>query len=162
MQQTNGPIIGAETRNKSRTRDISTKLHPKVLQTHEKLIGSFLRLSPGNKSTVLMNKYVQTIKLTANLKYNLAWTYGFFMFEIPRHMNENEALDAAVNALVCAHSNFCTRSEVSAETLRSYSHALRSLRKSLDNSNTASAPETLCAIMLLLICQVSDKYPDKK
>lgn len=71
-------------------------------------------------------------------------------------MNENEALDTAVNALICAHSNFCARSEVSVETLSSYSRALRSLRYCLDDPDKASTSETLCAVMLLLICQVSD------
>ena len=79
------------------------------------------------------------------------------MFEIPRRMNENEALDAAVNALVCSHSNFCARKAVSVETLSSYSHALRSLRHCLDDPGKASQTETLCAVMLLLICQVGVK-----
>lgn len=79
------------------------------------------------------------------------------MFEIPRRMNENEALDTAVNALICSHSNFCARQAVSAETLSSYSRALRSLRYCLDDPGKASQTETLCAVMLLLICQVGGK-----
>lgn len=102
---------------------------------------------------MLTSQLIQAIKLTTNLKYNPAWAYGFFMFEIPRRMNENEALDTAVNALVCSHSNFCARKEVSVETLRSYSRALRSLRNCLDDPDKASQTETLCAVMLLLICQ---------
>lgn len=70
-------------------------------------------------------------------------------------MNENEALDTAVNALVCAHSDFCARKEVSVETLSSYSRALRTLRNCLDDPDIASQAETMCAVMLLLICQVS-------
>ncbi|EED17351.1 conserved hypothetical protein [Talaromyces stipitatus ATCC 10500] len=123
------------------------------LQVKADVIASLPRLPPSNKITILTSKYVQATKLTTNLKYNLAWAYGFFMFEILRHMNENEALDSAVDALVCAHTNFCTRSDISVETLSSYSRALRSLRKCLDDPTKAGTSETLCAVMLLLICQ---------
>lgn len=138
----------------SRSKDLSTT---NIFHTEADLIASFLRLPPSNETTMLTSQYIQAIKLTTNLRYNLAWAYGFFMFEIPRRMNENEALDTAVNALICSHSNFCSRKEVSVETLSSYSRALRSLRNCLDDPDKASQTETLCAVMLLLICQVGRK-----
>ncbi|KAE8553763.1 hypothetical protein TMatcc_006783 [Talaromyces marneffei ATCC 18224] len=139
----------------SQTKGLSTTTtsQSNKVKNEADLITFFLRLPPSNKTTILTSQFIQAIKLTTNLKYNLAWAYGFFLFEIPRRMNENEALDTAVNALICAHSNFCAGSGVSVKTLSSYSRALRSLRNCLDDREKASTSETLCAVMLLLICQ---------
>lgn len=156
--QSQQAFVTARTKKtNSRAKSLPTTSQPKTLHTEADLIASFLRLPPSNKITILTSQYVQAIKLTTNLKYNLAWAYGFFMFEIPRRMNENEALDTAVNALICSHSNFCASKEVSVETLSSYARALRSLRHCLDDPDKASQTETLCAVMLLLICQVGGR-----
>ncbi|KAF3406973.1 hypothetical protein DPV78_001789 [Talaromyces pinophilus] len=147
-------FVTAKTKKtNARNKDLSTTQQSKAFHIEADLITPFLRLPPSNKTTILTSQYIQAIKLTTDLRYNLAWAYGFFMFEIPRRMNENEALDTAVNALICSHTNFCSRKEVSVETLSSYSRALRSLRNCLDDPDKASQTETLCAVMLLLICQ---------
>ncbi|RAO68997.1 uncharacterized protein BHQ10_005009 [Talaromyces amestolkiae] len=146
-------VVARTKKTNSQTKALSTTSQPNPFCNEADMVASFLRLPPSSKTTILTSQYVQAIQLTTNLKYNLAWAYGFFMFEIPRRMNENEALDTAVNALICSHSNFCARQAVSAETLSSYSRALRSLRHCLDDPGKASQTETLCAVMLLLICQ---------
>lgn len=111
--------------------------------------------SPSNPVTLLANSFIDTIKLTTGVRYNLAWTYGAFFNDIPQRLGYNEALDTSVYALLSAHSNFCSRVRMSEETLNRYSRALGKLRVYLDDPVKAHASETLCATMLLLITQVS-------
>lgn len=105
--------------------------------------------------TVLAHAFVKSIKLSADLRYNLTWAYGGFLEDIPRRLGTSEALDASVDAVVTAHSHFSVHKSVSVEALKKYSHALSKLRTYLDDPPKARAPETLCAVMILLICQVS-------
>ncbi|CAG8056104.1 unnamed protein product [Penicillium nalgiovense] len=76
-----------------------------------------------------------------------------FVEDVPRRLGSNEALDRAADALITAHASFCTRQPVRAEALAKYSHALKTLRVYLDDPLQASASSTLCAVMILLICQ---------
>lgn len=124
-------------------------------------------LPPCNEASAVASKYIRKIQWTNTLNYNLAWTYGFFMFDIPQRLNINEALDSAVIALNCAHDDYCTRSQLSRSTLSiktlgSYSRALASLRNCLDDPAKATSSETLCAVMILLICQVRRILPNKE
>lgn len=75
------------------------------------------------------------------------------MEEIPRRLGHNAALDFAVDALTNAYVGFCTHQKVSIETLAKYSKALKTLVVYLDNPAQASSSETLCAVMVLLLCQ---------
>jgi hypothetical protein len=93
------------------------------------------------------------MKLTTDLKYNLAWTYGDYLEEIPRRLGKNDALDAATDALVSAHSSFCVDRTISIQALKMYSRALNTLVLYLDDPIKAQSPETLCAVSLLLTCQ---------
>jgi hypothetical protein len=111
--------------------------------------------SPSNNLTVLAHAFVNAIKLTTNLKYNLAWAYGLYLEEIPARLGLNEALDASADALICAHQSFCVYRTSSGEALMKYCRALSKLRNCLDDPVKASTSETLCAVSLLLICQVS-------
>ncbi|CAI7564620.1 unnamed protein product [Penicillium crustosum] len=81
------------------------------------------------------------------------WSFGLFLEDIPRRLGSNEALDRAVDAVTTAHAGFCTRQPVSTEALAKYSCALKTLRVYLDNPLQASASSTLCAVMILLVCQ---------
>ena len=109
--------------------------------------------------TVLTNALIGKLNASDDLAYHLGWTYGDFLEDIPRRIGTNEALDAAVASLVTAHSYFGSRRSMNnitlpdAKTLQKYSHALTALRIYLDNPARARETETLCAVMLLLICQ---------
>ncbi|KAI6913145.1 hypothetical protein KC318_g1536 [Hortaea werneckii] len=100
-----------------------------------------------------LSAYLSTIKPSVNFRQNLAWNYGAFLEEIPQRLGKNKALDAAVAALVSAHSNVCCKRKATPQTLVKYSLALEALKSSLDCVHEASSSETLCAIMVLLICQ---------
>lgn len=114
-------------------------------------------LPPSNELTFLTSVFVQTLKPSTDLRYNLVWNYGGFLAEVPQRLGANEALDASVYAVCAAHSSFCLYKDISVEALTKYSHALRMLRVCLDDPVKASTPETLCAVLMLLICQVSNR-----
>ncbi|CAG7984541.1 unnamed protein product [Penicillium olsonii] len=111
------------------------------------------RACPGNKTTFLTGSFVGAIKRTNDLRYNLWWSFGIFLEEVPRRIGSNEALDRAVDALAASHASFCSRRSISVEALSKYSSALRTLRVYLDDSIQATSSNTLCAVMVLLLCQ---------
>lgn len=92
--------------------------------------------------------------------------YGDFVNDVPSRLGANAALDAVAALFINAHSEVCTGSrQVSVRTISLYSTALASLRTSLGSYESASSTETLCAITLLLLCQVStsqDNVPSKQ
>lgn len=89
------------------------------------------------------------------MRFNLFWNYGGYMRDIPQRLGYNEALDAAVEAMTSAHLDICAGGAIiTHRTLSLYTEALGALRVCLDNVDKARSPETLCAVMLLLNCQV--------
>ncbi|KAJ5940143.1 transcriptional regulator family: Fungal Specific TF, partial [Penicillium verrucosum] len=110
------------------------------------------RTYPGNSMTSLMNKFVGAIKRSTDFRYNMWWSFGMFLEDVPRRLGSNEALDRAVDAVTTAHAGFCTRQPVSTEALAKYSYALKTLRVYLDDPLQATASSTLCAVMILLVC----------
>ncbi|KAH8701567.1 hypothetical protein BGW36DRAFT_371117 [Talaromyces proteolyticus] len=108
---------------------------------------------PSNELTFLTSIFIQAFKPSTDLRYNLIWNYGGFIADIPQRLGINEALDGAVYAVTAAHSSFCLYKDISIEALSRYSRALQMLRLCLDDPIKAATSETLCAVMLLLICQ---------
>lgn len=94
------------------------------------------------------------------VRFNLAWTYGDIFQDLPQRLGRNKALDASIAALTSAHTDFCTnRQELSPQTLQAHGLALSNVRICLSDPEVAAMPETLCAVYLLLICQVSLPIP---
>jgi hypothetical protein len=116
---------------------------------------------PSNDLTSLAHAFVYTMKASTDLKYNLSWAYGGFLEDVPRRLGTNEALDTSADALVTAHSSFCAHRTVSVAALTKYSRALNMLRIYLDDPVKACTSDTLCAVALLLICQVSTRFCKK-
>lgn len=111
--------------------------------------------SPCNAQTLLTNALIDKLKPSADLRYHLSWTYGGYLEDIPKRLGRSDALDAAVDALVYAHSHYASgRKELCPEVLRRYSHAIATLRISLDDPLQARTANTLCAVTLLLLCHV--------
>ncbi|KAJ5129600.1 uncharacterized protein N7515_005639 [Penicillium bovifimosum] len=111
------------------------------------------RACPATYITLLTNSFVGIIKRSTDLRFNLWWSFGIFLEEVPRRLGSNEALDRAVDAVTTAHADFCTHRQASVQALSKYSHALTTLRLYLDDPLQASASDTLCAVMILLVCQ---------
>jgi len=113
--------------------------------------------SPSNELTRLVDAFTERLHLFSDLRYSLTWAYGGFLADVPRRLGQNEALDAAASALLTSHLRFLTpMDKVTSQALSQYSHTLNALRTCLDDPIEACTANTLCAVMILLICQVSN------
>lgn len=116
-----------------------------------------IHTSPTNILTTLISSFAYSID-THNMdtRHNLAWNFGDFIYDVPRWLGSNAALDAAADALVASHSHFCrTRySNANELCLEKYSRALRALRITLSTMEQACEPATLCAIMIIMMTEV--------
>lgn len=108
--------------------------------------------SPSNESTILAGALVSALDVK-DLRYDLT-TYGVFVLDLPRRLGTNKALDAAAEALAVSHPSLYTGKQ-RPEMLATYLNALKELRISLSNPNKLQITDTLCAIYLIIICQVS-------
>ncbi|KAI9842413.1 MAG: hypothetical protein M1837_007158 [Sclerophora amabilis] len=106
--------------------------------------------------TKLASALVNRIDPTTDIRYQLVWNFGGYLAYIPSRLGTNPALDAASDALVAAHTSYCSSAHLlpECEHLVKYSHALNVLRDALEDPVKAHSSETLCAIMLLMIVQV--------
>lgn len=109
---------------------------------------------PSNELTRLTSAFVKTIKRSTDLRYNLWWSFGSYLEDVPGRLGTSEALDRAVDALTTLHMDFCTRRQASVEALAKYAQALRTMRVHLDDKVHAQSSNTLCAVMVLLVCQI--------
>ncbi|KAK5279804.1 hypothetical protein LTR20_000054 [Exophiala xenobiotica] len=108
----------------------------------------------ANQHTALVRSFVDKIKPSVGVKYNLAWTYGDYLNDIPARLGTNEALDAATSTFVATFQRFSNPEIADThDVLEQYGLALASLRKCLSDTVKAKAPETLCAVLLLMNCQ---------
>ncbi|GLI76182.1 hypothetical protein PoHVEF18_004453 [Penicillium ochrochloron] len=113
----------------------------------------FIHAKPSNSTTRLAEAFTQAIKRSTDIRYNLGWSFGIFLEDVPRRLGTNDALDRAVDAVTSAHTDFCNRQPGSVQALTKYSAALRTLRVYLDDPVHAQETNTLAAVMVLLICQ---------
>lgn len=82
--------------------------------------------------------------------------FGGFLSDVPRRLGVNAALDAATDAFVIAANNFrAGRRGPDEMVLKKHANAIHALRTCLDHPPTAHASETLCAIQMIMIYQVS-------
>ena len=104
----------------------------------------------------LASAFIGRIDPTIEIRYQLLWNFGGYLGDIPRRLGTNQALDAASDALVTAHTNFCSNGYFipQSDVITKYSEALNALRDTLDDPDKAHSSETLCAIMVLMIVQV--------
>ena len=118
---------------------------------------SIVTISASN-TTKLASQLIERIKPGLDIRFHLAWTYGGYLEDIPRRLGINQALDTATEVLVAIHARFREGSQdATAEILSKYGHALTILRRYLNDPCYVYTPETLCAVQLLLICQVRDE-----
>lgn len=120
-----------------------------------------VRVRPGLncEQSRLAISVIDKIKPTVGIRYNLAWTYGDYLNDLPRRLGTNVALDSATEAFLLAVKRSMNRQEVAAPiVLERYGVALTALRNCLDDPVKAREPETLGAILLLMNCQVSTHF----
>ncbi|KAG0158213.1 hypothetical protein PDIDSM_5726 [Penicillium digitatum] len=102
---------------------------------------------PSNNMTSLTNSFVSAINRSTDLRYNMWWSFGLFLEDVPRRLGSNEALDRAVDALTTAHAGFCTRQPVPAAALVKFSHALKILGVYLDDPIQARDAQGAASIL---------------
>jgi len=111
---------------------------------------------PPNQATQDLSNLISTLQVT-DVRFDLRICGPFFP-EIPRRLGRSQALDASVRALVLAFPSVYTH-QYTTDMYKSYGEALRHLRTALADASTASSPDTLCAVYLIMICQVSIAFP---
>lgn len=103
---------------------------------------------------------VNTIDPSLDISVQLAGNLCGFLHLVPSRLGTNKALDAATDALVTAYTNYRSgHRKADNIVLCKHSRALNELSSCLNDPVTAYSSETLCAIMLLLTCQVFDDLP---
>lgn len=119
-----------------------------------------LHHTPVNSTTKLSSAFIGSVSLTIDIKYSLLGNFGIYLVEVPRRLGINPALDAASDSLVAAHANLCSNGRFVPQhgVMLKYSKALSALRDALNDPDTAQTPETLCAIMILMIVQVGSSF----
>lgn len=113
-----------------------------------------INVIPSNRYSRLVDSFLDKLNPELGVQYHLAWTFGDYVAEVPCRLGTNPALDAAAEAVVVSYSTFTDRPNRRGLVLWKYNDAISKLRMCLDDPTLASSPETLCAVMLLLICQV--------
>lgn len=114
--------------------------------------GLFQSRALGSELTTLANGFRSALAVT-EIGFDLS-IYGDFLNDIPRRLGRNEALDASVRAMTTALPSVRTRQQ-SPGVFKSYVAALRCLQDTLRDPVKARSPETLCAVYLVMICQVN-------
>ncbi|KAL9035791.1 MAG: hypothetical protein Q9214_006428, partial [Letrouitia sp. 1 TL-2023] len=113
-----------------------------------------VRAPPSNELARLAQAFVSQISLSIDIGHQLAGNFGGFLLEVPRRIGTNEALDAAADTLITAHTRYCIgQLNPNTETLVKHSRALNALRRYLNDPAKARSSETLCSVMLLSICE---------
>jgi hypothetical protein len=113
---------------------------------------SIVPFGPSSKVSMTTSNLISILQVK-DTRFNLG-IYGKFVDQIPHRLGINKALDAAATAFTAALPYVYTH-EYSADMFSSYAGALKATRVSLSNPEEAQTPETLCAIYLLMVCQVN-------
>lgn len=111
---------------------------------------------PSNAMTKLTLALIDKANLRTDVRYDIVPNFGPFLVLVPCRLGTNPAMDAASDALVAAHTSFCSAniSWDKTEVFTKYSYALKALRETLSDPSLARSSETLGAIWLLMIVQV--------
>lgn len=113
----------------------------------------------SNEIETLAAALVAVVQPSTNVRWNVAWTYGDFLLDVPKRLGTNKALDAAVKSLLSAYTDMCVdKTRVSSKTLTLYGKAVSSLRSCLDDAETASTTETLSAVYMIIVQQASAQH----
>jgi hypothetical protein len=113
--------------------------------------------TPCNKTNRLQQALVTRLHHSSDIGYNIAFRWGTFLVEVPKRLGSNNALDTATVALLARHTETSLRQDQTdprAPAVVEYNRALAALRKTLDDAAEATSIETLCAVLMLVYCQV--------
>lgn len=109
--------------------------------------------APSSESTMMTSAFCSVLGVT-DVRYNLS-VYGEFLKDIPRRLGTNAALDASVGAVIATFPDVYSSSRRrSVKAYEGYGHALKVLRECLNDPVQAGSVDTICAVYLILLCQV--------
>ena len=116
---------------------------------------------PSSAVTRLTAAFVRGIDPDADISIHLPWNFGPYLEDVPRHLGVNHALDAATDAIIAGYTCLLSRNRVAEDqhSLRKYSKALKALAETLTEPQSATQSETLCAIQMLMMFEVSKVLP---
>ena len=112
---------------------------------------------PINDTARLQQAIVVRLQASSDIRYYIGFRYGLFLVDIPKRLGINDALDAAVTALLARHAETSMRQDQTdprAPAAVAYNRALTALRLTLADPDKIATSETLCAVLLLTYCQV--------
>jgi hypothetical protein len=116
-------------------------------------VNVFHHLTSQNDTNMIILKYALTDP-PSRVVFPLESLGGFFKF-IPSRLGTNLALDAAVACLCTIYTETRTRNAPnSAFSVKQYVKSLGALRTCLEEPSFSSESETLCASIILQICEV--------
>ena len=145
-------------RSHDRSRAVPTTGNDTLKPVHNAQVSANVRVAhvPSNGLTQLTLAFVDKIDPSIDISVQLVGNFGGFLSEIPRRLGTNASLDAASDLLQTSYAHYRAghRNSSTAEALIKHSRALRALNDCLNDPVMARSSETLCSIMVLLICQV--------
>lgn len=106
---------------------------------------------PADATASAAGAFISVLQIQ-DVRYDIS-AFGVFFDDLPRKLGSNAALDASVAALTGAFKSLQVR-DTRVQALTQYGHALKQLRKSLQDPVLARTPDTTCAIYLVLVCEV--------
>ena len=135
-------------------------VHTTETQPHERGISAWedcsladpLAVVPANQITQVAGAFISRLEVQ-DVRYDVS-TFGRFLQLLPQRIYSNEALETAMDAFSAAYS-YDNYQGYSINWLRKYNRSIKALRDHLNTPAKAKTVETLCAIYLLLLAQVS-------
>lgn len=105
----------------------------------------------------LQQALVTRLEIPHDARYAMTFRWGRALKDIPQRVGHNQALDAAVGALLARHTETSQRQDQTdpqAPAAREYYRAVAILRANLGSKDIPPIAETCCTVMLLTYCQV--------
>lgn len=134
-------------------KDHNVFMKPVKVQSAETIKHALPRLSrsPSNDTTTTITCLISALEVK-DIRYDIT-CYGEFLKHVPRRLGTNSALDASALALSSTYASLSTH-QASPKTVAAYVNALQAVRASLSDPVQARTTDTLCAIYMVMICQV--------
>ena len=164
------PRLAEYYANKQHTYDDIDENLPENGMRSDGTVITWKNLSPSDSPYHTTNKrcttsevprWLETNHLGSSLVYCLEskvkgaliplWLVGSFFQHVPARIGRNVALDAAVS---CLCDIYCSPYKFNVDTYQKYVRAISSLRSCLSDTSLRIESETLCASILLQMCEV--------
>lgn len=114
--------------------------------------------TPLNETELLAQSFTTRLNQSEDVGRSLAWAWGPQLLEIPRRLGRNKALDEAARTILIDHADVLIGENRIDPVAPGVVHLLKAtgiLRGILDDPIQRSEAETLAAVFLISISQVS-------